>query len=110
MIDGDNTHETGVCAQAAVPLIYEGAFVGLLLVESDDAARVWADNELLLLHTVADQLTVAVNQAHLFAQMQLQALTDGLTGCHNRRSFEMQLERDLHLATRMRQSLVADHD
>jgi diguanylate cyclase (GGDEF)-like protein len=105
VIDGDNTHETGVCAQAAVPLIYEGAFVGLLLVESDDAARVWADNELLLLHTVADQLTVAVNQAHLFAQMQLQALTDGLTGCHNRRSFEMQLERDLHLATRMRQSL-----
>jgi diguanylate cyclase (GGDEF)-like protein len=74
-------------------------------VESDDAARVWADNELLLLHTVADQLTVAVNQAHLFAQMQMQALTDGLTGCHNRRSFEMQLERDLHLATRMRQPL-----
>jgi len=105
VIDGDNTHETGVCAQAAVPLIYEGAFVGLLLVESDDAARVWADNELLLLHTVADQLTVAVNQAHLFAQMQMQALTDGLTGCHNRRSFEMQLERDLHLATRMRQPL-----
>lgn len=105
VIDGDNTHETGVCAQAAVPLIYEGAFVGLLLVESDDAARVWADNELLLLYTVADQLTVAVNQAHLFAQMQLQALTDGLTGCHNRRSFEMQLERDLHLATRMRQPL-----
>jgi diguanylate cyclase (GGDEF)-like protein len=68
-------------------------------------ARVWADNELLLLHTVADQLAVAVNQAHLFAQMQQQALTDGLTGCYNRRSFELQLERDLHLATRMRQPL-----
>lgn len=105
VIDGDNTHDTGVCAQAAVPLIYEGAFVGLLLVESDDAARVWADNELLLLHTVADQLTVAVKQAHLFSQMQVQALTDGLTGCYNRRSFELQLERDLHLATRMRQPL-----
>jgi diguanylate cyclase (GGDEF)-like protein len=50
---------------------------------------------------VADQLTVAVNQAH----MQEQALTDGLTGCYNRRSFELQLERDLHLATRMRQPL-----
>jgi diguanylate cyclase (GGDEF)-like protein len=34
--------------------------------------------------------------------MQQQALTDGLTGCFNRRSFEMQLERDLHMATRMR--------
>jgi diguanylate cyclase (GGDEF)-like protein len=37
--------------------------------------------------------------------MQQQALTDGLTGCYNRRSFELQLERDLHLATRMRQPL-----
>jgi diguanylate cyclase (GGDEF)-like protein len=105
VIDGDDTHETGVCAQAAVPLVYEGAFVGLILVESDDASRVWADNELLLLHTVADQLTVAVKQAHLFSQMQVQALTDSLTGCYNRRSFELQLERDLHLATRMRQPL-----
>jgi diguanylate cyclase (GGDEF)-like protein len=48
---------------------------------------------------------VAVNQAHLFAQIQQQALTDALTGCYNRRSFEMQLERDLHLATRLRQPL-----
>jgi diguanylate cyclase (GGDEF)-like protein len=60
---------------------------------------------LLLLHTVADQFAVAVNQAHLFSQMQQQALTDGLTGCFNRRSFELQLERDLHLATRLREPL-----
>ena len=105
VIDGDDTHDTGVCAQAAVPLNYEGAFVGLILVESDDASRVWADNELLLLHTVADQLTVAVKQAHMYSQMEVQALTDGLTGCYNRRSFELQLERELHVATRNRQSL-----
>jgi diguanylate cyclase (GGDEF)-like protein len=105
VIDGDDTHDTGVCAQAAVPLIYKGAFIGLLLVESDDPSRVWADNELLLLHTVADQLTVAVKQAHLFAQMQVHARTDGLTGCYNRRSFEVQLERDIHLALRMGHAL-----
>lgn len=105
VIDADYIHDNSVCAQAAVPLIYQGNFVGLLLVQSDDASRIWADNELLLLHTVADQLTVAVNQAHLFAQMQRQALTDELTACYNRRSFELQLERDLHLATRMHQPL-----
>ena len=104
-VDGDNSEATTVLADAVVPLIYQGNFIGLLLVRSDDTTRVWADNELLLLHTVADQLAVAVNQAHLFAQMQQQALTDGLTGCYNRRSFELQLERDLHLATRMRQPL-----
>jgi diguanylate cyclase (GGDEF)-like protein len=87
---------------AAVPLIYQKRFMGVLLVRSDDPTRVWQENELLLLRTVADQVTVAVSHARLFSQMQQQALTDGLTGCFNRRSFEMQLERDLHMATRMR--------
>ena len=104
VIDGDAAHDNSDCAQAAVPLLYQGSYVGLLLVQGD-SSRIWADNELLLMHTVADQLTVAVNQAHLFAQLQVQALSDGLTGCYNRRAFEMQLERDLHLATRMRQPL-----
>ena len=104
VIDGEATQDNAGCAQAAVPLLYQGSYVGLLLVQGD-GSRVWADNELLLLHTVADQLTVAVNQAHLFAQLQIQALNDGLTGCYNRRAFELQLERDLHLATRMRQPL-----
>lgn len=88
---------------AVVPLFYQERFMGVLLVRSDDAVRTWQENELLLLRTVSDQVTVAVNHARLFAQMQQQALTDGLTGCFNRRSFELQLERDLHLATRMRQ-------
>jgi len=101
VVDGDDDFDNQCSAKAAVPLTYKGNFVGLLLVHSADPSHVWADNELLLLHTVADQLTVAVNQAH----MQEQALTDGLTGCYNRRSFELQLERDLHLATRMRQPL-----
>src|SRR4030095_16531953 len=105
IIDGDDTSGHAVSVQAAVPLVYQGAFVGLLLVQSDDASRTWADNEMLLLHTVADQLTVAVKQAHLFTQMQAQALTDALTGCYNRRSFEMQLEKDLRSAIRMHQPL-----
>jgi diguanylate cyclase (GGDEF)-like protein len=104
-IDGDGSQSPHVLADAVVPLIHQGKLIGLLLVRSDDMSRIWADNELLLLHTVADQLVVAVYQAHLFAQMQQQALTDALTGCYNRRSFEMQLERDLHQATRLRQSL-----
>lgn len=105
VVDRINSENPSELADAVVPLIYQGSYVGLLLVRSDDPARDWAENEVLMLHTVADQLAVAVNQAHLFSQMQQQALTDGLTGCYNRRSFELQLERDLHLATRMRQPL-----
>lgn len=103
VVDGDASQDPPVLSDAVVPLIYQGNFIGLLLVRSDDMSRAWADNEVLLLHTVADQLAVAVNQAHLFAQMQQQALTDVLTGCYNRRSFELQLERDLRFATRGRQ-------
>ena len=105
VVDGDDTAAKSELAHAAVPLIYQGGFVGFLLVRSDDPARVWADNELMLMHTVTHQLTVAVNQASLFAQMQELALTDGLTGCYNRRSFELQLEREMSMATRIRQPL-----
>ncbi len=105
VVDGDGSQSPPLLADAVVPLIHQGKSIGLLLARSDDLTRVWADNELLLLHTVADQLVGAAYQAHLFAQMQQQALTDGLTDCYNRRAFELQLERDLHLATRMHQPL-----
>lgn len=109
VIDGDHSEPHPAppvqTAQALIPLIYAGGFVGFLLVRTTDPGRVWADSELMFLHTVADQLTVGVKQAHLLAQLKQQALTDALTGCYNRRAFELQLERDLHLATRMRQPL-----
>jgi diguanylate cyclase (GGDEF)-like protein len=88
---------------AVVPLLFGPRFMGVLMVRSDDPTRIWQENETLLLRTVADQVAVAVNHARLFKQQEQLALTDGLTGCVNRRSFEMQLERDLRLATRMRQ-------
>ncbi|HST50482.1 MAG TPA: sensor domain-containing diguanylate cyclase [Pyrinomonadaceae bacterium] len=90
---------------AVVPVIYHDRTLGALMVASDDPQRAWQENEIMLLRTVADQVAVAVNHARLFQQMQRQALTDGLTGCFNRRFFEIQLERDLHLATRMRQPI-----
>src|SRR5262249_49583021 len=78
-------------------------FIGALQVTSDNPDRVWHENEILLLHTVADQVAVAVNHAALFAQIQQQALTDGLTGCYNRRSFEMHLDREMQTARRQHQ-------
>src|SRR4030095_5379893 len=105
VVEGDATKFPTVLADAAVPLIYQGNVIGLLLVRSDDLSRGWADNELLLLHTVADQLAVAVQQAHMFDQLKQQALTDSLTGCYNRRSFDLRLEHDLQMAIRTREPL-----
>ncbi|HKY30248.1 MAG TPA: sensor domain-containing diguanylate cyclase [Pyrinomonadaceae bacterium] len=106
VIDGDHPQPQSPIAEAIVPLTSSNGSAGFLMVRTADPARVWADNEMMFLHTVADQITVAVQQAHLITQLRQQALTDALTGCYNRRAFELQLERDLHLATRMRQPLA----
>ena len=90
---------------AIVPLIFQERFMGALQVTAADCSRAWDGNELLLLRTVADQVAVAVNHANLFAQIKQQALTDALTGCHNRRSFEMQLDKELLMAKRTHQPL-----
>lgn len=90
---------------AIVPLIFQELFRGALQVTAADPSRVWEENELLLLRTVADQVAIAVNHANLFALIQQQALTDPLTGCYNRRSFEMQLNRGLMMAKRSHEPL-----
>ena len=90
---------------AVVPLVFQESLLGGLQVSSDDHLRSWNEHEILLLRTVADQVAVAVNHAGLFAQIQQQALTDPLTGCYNRRSFEMQLEKDLLMAKRLQRPL-----
>ncbi|HSQ24794.1 MAG TPA: diguanylate cyclase [Pyrinomonadaceae bacterium] len=90
---------------AVAPLVYQEGLLGALQVNAADPERLWHENEILLLRTVADQVAVAVNHAGLFAQIQQQALTDPLTGCYNRRSFEMQLDKDLLMAKRVQQPL-----
>lgn len=90
---------------AIVPLTLHERSIGGLQVTAADPSRIWSENEILLLRTVAAQVAVAVNHASLFAQIQQQALTDALTGCYNRRSFEMQLDKDLQMAGRLHQPL-----
>jgi diguanylate cyclase (GGDEF)-like protein len=99
--DSDSNNEK--VPMAIVPLMFQERFMGALQVTAADPSRAWDGNELLLLRTVADQVAVAVNHANLFAQIQQQALTDALTGCYNRRSFEMQLDKELLMAKRSHQ-------
>jgi diguanylate cyclase (GGDEF)-like protein len=99
----DSANEKVPCI--VVPLIFHERLIGALEVTAADLTRVWGENEILLLRTVANQVAVAVNHANLFAQIQQQALTDALTGCYNRRSFEMQLDRELQVAKRQHQPL-----
>jgi len=105
--DADDEADSGNenLPNATVPLIFHERLIGVLQVTAADPARVWGENEILLLRTVANQVAVAVNHAGLFAQIQQQALTDALTGCYNRRSFEMQFDREMQVARRQHQPL-----
>jgi diguanylate cyclase (GGDEF)-like protein len=81
-----------------VPITYAGRSFGTLMVRSDAPARTWSEYEVQALLAVAHQVWEAVSQARLFAEKEQQSLTDGLTGCANRRAFDLRLERELRVA------------
>jgi diguanylate cyclase (GGDEF)-like protein len=82
-------------------IAYGGRFLGTLMVRSNIPARTWSESEIQALLAVAHQVWEAVSQAQLFAEKEQQSLTDVMTGCLNRRAFDLQLENSLRLATEM---------
>lgn len=87
--DADN-HVLGVLPDArtilCVPLTYGETMLGVLNIESrrDNA---FADQEILILRTLADLLATALHNAFVFQKLQQQSITDGLTGIKTRRFF-----------------------
>lgn len=110
----DGLANAGISAQAewgdkptvVIPLVFLEQFVGVLFVRDDKANRVWQENEIMLLETVADQVAIAINHSRLYVKSQREALRDSLTGVFNRRYFEMQFEREMNLAERTEQPLT----
>jgi diguanylate cyclase (GGDEF)-like protein len=90
---------TTPCAME-VPITYRNSVIGGLLIEDDTPFRNWEDEEILMVKTVSDQLSVAISHARLFRQMETQAMTDALTGLFNHRSFQDRLDREAKLADR----------
>lgn len=83
-----------------VPITYRNSVIGSLLIEDDTASRDWEDEEVLMVKTVCDQLSVAISHARLFRKVQTQAMTDALTGLHNYGYFQERLDRETKLADR----------
>jgi diguanylate cyclase (GGDEF)-like protein len=88
-----------------IPITYRNSVIGVLMVEDDTAGRLWEDEEELMVRTVADQLAIAISHARLFRKVQIQAMTDPLTGLYNHRYFQERLEREISLADRNDQHL-----
>jgi diguanylate cyclase (GGDEF)-like protein len=88
-----------------VPIAYAGQFFGTLVVRSNDSERIWDESEVQAFLAIAHQVWEAVSHARLFAEKEQQSLTDALTGCLNRRGFDLQLESDLRVAAESNQPL-----
>ena len=83
-----------------VPITYRKNVIGGLLIEDDTPFRNWEDEEVLMVKTVSDQLSVAISHARLFRQVQTQAMTDALTGLYNHGYFQDRIDRETKLADR----------
>jgi diguanylate cyclase (GGDEF)-like protein len=68
----------------AVPLIFADQINGVLYVETEQE-REFSDEEILLLHTLADLVSGALHHAVTLQKAREQAVTDGLTGVKTHR-------------------------
>src|SRR5882724_1922996 len=61
-----HAHLVDVRSQIAYPLIVKGLFRGVLCIHQTDRLRFWTEDELSLVHSVAERLAIGMAQAELF--------------------------------------------
>ena len=83
----------------ALPILYADQLLGVLYVETAVPAS-FSEEDLLLLHTLADLIAGALHNALAFQKAQEQAITDGLTGVKTHRFFMDALSAEWKRATR----------
>ena len=89
----------GSASGVALPILYADQLLGVLYVETSPAAS-FSEEDLLLLHTLADLIGGALHNALAFQKAQEQAITDGLTGVKTHRFFMDALSSEWKRATR----------
>jgi diguanylate cyclase (GGDEF)-like protein len=89
------TSRTVLC----MPITYGDTLMGILNVESE-AERAVADDDVLVMNTLADLLATALHNSFVFQKLQQQSITDGLTGIKTRRFFWEALSSEWKRASR----------
>ena len=89
----------GSASGVALPILYADQLLGVLYVETATCAS-FSEEDLLLLHTLADLIAGALHNALAFQKAQEQAITDGLTGVKTHRFFMDALAAEWKRSTR----------
>jgi diguanylate cyclase (GGDEF)-like protein len=74
-----------------IPLSTKSRKLGLVLIEHK-YNNAFDDENARLLDIIGQQVAIAMENAHLYQQMQVMATIDGLTGVHNRLYFQERLQ------------------
>jgi len=69
-------------AYIGVPLLYGDRVLGVISVQSRQP-NVYTAHHVQLVETIAAQSAIAIENARLYGKVQLQSITDGLTGVYN---------------------------
>lgn len=96
-----------------VPLLAGDELIGAMSAGDSNLKRTFTDDDVRLLSMFAQQATIAIKNARLFAEVQRLAITDPLMGISNRRYFLIAARRELERARRHRYALaviIADLD
>ncbi|MPM66219.1 hypothetical protein SDC9_113126 [bioreactor metagenome] len=91
-------------SEVAVPLIVQDKVVGVLNIDIDDG-RTLQSYDLDLLRSLASQIAMTIAHASHVAKVELQAITDGLTGLYNYRYFRAMLDQELKRSIRYNRPL-----
>ena len=86
---------------AALPLIRDGAVVGLLTLMRGDSADRFSEPELDALRMLGEQAVLAITNTFLHAELRELAMRDPLTGLFNRRYLDPALEQLVAQRARM---------
>ncbi len=95
----------GARSEIAIPLKVDGRVIGVLNAESKTPAA-YTEDHVRPLTVVAQQAAVVIRAAQLNEDMRRLAVTDPLTGLHNRRFFVEKLEEHVRRAQRYAENLV----
>ena len=101
-------HMGGVPSRSyvGVPLISRDRVVGVISMQSY-RPNAYSPDQVRLLETIATQATIAIENARLFAQMEMLATIDTLTNILNRRQFFLLGTNEIERSIRYRKSLAA---
>ncbi len=86
----------------SAPLMAKSALFGILVALNDQSRRPFNDDDIHLLTIMANQAAIALENYLLYKKLEMESVTDGLTGVYNYRFLIRSIKLEMKRATRFR--------